>query len=70
MAEALEAMGPIREAARGLRAQLEADGLSPSAAEYLQVRFIAHHLRHLRLTVSVDVTAQPGGDPREESGRR
>ena len=70
MAETLEAMGPIREAAVGLRAQLEADGFSPSAAEYLAVRFVAHHMRHLKLTVSVEAVVEPGNDPRGESGRR
>jgi hypothetical protein len=63
-------MGPIREAARGLRRQLEADDFSPSAAEYLAMRYVSQCMRGLRLTVSVDIGGEPGDDLRAESGRR
>jgi hypothetical protein len=70
MHEAAEAMGPIREAAAGLRVQLEADGFSPGAAEYLAMRFISQCLKGIRLTVSVDIGIEPGDDPRVESSQR
>jgi hypothetical protein len=69
MHEALDAMGSIREAGCGLRAQLEADGFSPAAAEYLAVRFIHQCLKHMKLTVSVNIGNEPDDDPRVKSGQ-
>jgi hypothetical protein len=69
MHEALDAMGSIREAGCGLRAQLEADGFSSSAAEYLAIRFIAQCIKHVKLTVSVDIGNEPDDDPRVKSGQ-
>jgi hypothetical protein len=69
MHEAAEAMGPIREAAFGLRVQLEADGFSPGAAEYLAMRFVAQCMKGIRLTVSVDIGSEPSEDPRVETGQ-
>jgi hypothetical protein len=70
MHEALDAMVPIREAARGLRTQLELeDGYSPQAAEYLSGRFMTTCMRGLKLSVSIDVENGPIDDPRTESGR-
>jgi hypothetical protein len=70
MHEAMDAMIPIREAACGLRTQLEdEDGFSPAAAEYLAVRYVQQCMRGLRLTVSVDIAGEPEDDPRAESDR-
>lgn len=67
----MDAIGPIREAAAGLRTRLEnEDGFSPASAEYLAARFVAQCMRGLKLTVCVDIGGEPDGDPRLESGRR
>jgi len=63
-------MAPIQEAAVGLRSRLESDGFSPSAAEYLAVKFFTQCTKHLKLVVSVDIEDGPDDDPRAESGRR
>jgi hypothetical protein len=70
MHEATEALGPIREAAVGLRTRLEGDGFSPSAAEYLAVKFMTQCLKHLQLTVAVDIGSGRDDDPWVEPGRR
>ena len=71
MHEALEAMGPIQEAAVGLRARLEADGYSPSAAEYLSAKYMTMCMRSLRLTISVDIEgwSEPDDGLPVESGQ-
>jgi hypothetical protein len=69
MADVMDAMDPVREAATGLRARLEADGYSPSAAEYLSVRFLAQCMKGLRLTVSVEAGTEHGDDLPAESGQ-
>lgn len=69
VAEAVDAMEPVREAAYGLRARLEADGFSPAAAEYLAVRFMSQCLRGMKLTISVDIAGEPDGGLQAESAR-
>lgn len=63
-------MEPIREAATGLWARLEADGYSASAAEFLAVRFMAQCMRGMNLTVPVDIGARSDEDPKAESAWR